>query len=432
MPTQETAIVAASNTHKDPRSEAYVIVGNGFDIECGFRTKYEHFLNFVEETCESELFKFALMSLNMRSAEHSKLLEDVVLSEREDDYKPELHTSMRLIGFFGYASILNNFWYRHFQAYKAGEHWVDFESELSRLIKQVEDSMRRGNSKPLSLDDYIPVEAVRDLNELTDALGLTNAQVILGTTETGNAGHLNVRYRSLRDRLIRDLYAMTRAFEGYLLYKVIPNEVVSTAATDELVHLLENRDCVRVLCFNYTDTFERLLRDKGINAEFCYVHGKVGHDEHYDRMVLGIDEHLPNEDIERFAGYAPFRKYHQRIYKQTDCAYKDWLDEITTRPGTPSNLFVFGHSLAPSDKEILRSFITAQGMRTVVFYHDEGMHADLVTNLAAILGIDYVIRSIGGQKHTLEFRQQLKREQGQGVSTPGDQTPSSAVSNTSA
>lgn len=392
-------------------NEAYVIVGNGFDIECGLETKYEHFLNFVDETCKSEIFKSALMSLSLSSADLSRLFEDVVFSNIEEgDYKPELHTSMRLIAYFGYATIMRNFWYQHFQSYKSGEKWVDFESELSRLIKQVEDSMRRGNAQSLSLDDYIPVTAVRDLNELAGAIGLTNAQVILGTTGTENAGYLNVRYRSLRDRLINDLYAMTRAFEGYLKYTIIPKEIVSTVAIDELINLLENRDCVRVLCFNYTDTFERLLRDRGVNAEFCYVHGKVGSDERHDRMVLGIDEHLAVEDIERFAGFAPFRKYHQRIYKETDCVYKDWLDSITARPNMPRDLFIFGHSLAPSDKEILKPFITAQGMQTVVFYHDEGMHADIITNLAANLGVDYLTRNVGGQKHTLEFRRQLRQE----------------------
>lgn len=403
--TSTTANVAFEKT----QNEAYVIIGNGFDIECNFETKYGQFLSFIDETCNSELFRFALTSLSLPTAEDSRLLEDVVLSGQGDDYKPELHTSMRLIAYFGYASILSNFWYRHFKLYQSGERWVDFESEISRLIKQAEDSMRRGNNLYLSLDDYIPVEAVRDMYELTDALSLTNAQVILGTTSTGDAGHLNIRYRSLRDRLIKDLYRITRAFEGYLKYQIIPKEVTSTAATDELIQLLENHDCVRVLCFNYTNTFERLLKDRNIDAEFCYVHGMVGGDEKHDRMVLGIDEHLPKEDIERFAGYAPFRKYHQRIYKETDCTYKDWLYNIVNKSDVPRNLFVFGHSLAPSDKEILQPFITAKGMRTVVFYHSEGMHADLVTNLAAILGIDYLTKNVGGQKHTLEFRQQLRQ-----------------------
>lgn len=399
-----------NDAYEPSETEAYVIIGNGFDIECGLETRYEQFLSFIEETCDSELFKFAFTSLNLSSAEHSRLLEEVVFSDREEDYKQELNTSMRLIAYFGYASIMRNFWYQHFQSYKSGERWVDFESEISRLIKQVEDSMRRDGTHPLSLDDYIPVSAVRDLYELAGALGLTNTQVILGATSVENEGHLNVRYRSLRDRLINDLYAITRAFEGYLKYRIMPKEIVSTAAIDELTKLLESYDCVRVLCFNYTNTFERLLKDRGVNAEFCYVHGKVGGDERYDRMVLGIDEHLPYEDVEVFAGYAPFRKYHQRVYKETDSTYKDWLGGTDVKHSGSRSLFVFGHSLAPSDKEILLPFITAQGMRTVVFFHDEAMHADLVTNLAAILGIDYLTKNVGGREHTLEFHKQLERK----------------------
>lgn len=406
MPT--LAMNDESRTNR--RNVAYVIVGNGFDIECGLETKYEHFLNFVEKTCKSEIFHFARTSLSLPTSEYSRLLEDVVFSKSEEDYQPELHRSMRLIAYFRYSRIMNNFWYKHFQSYKSGEHWVNFESELARLIRQAEDSMRRGHVQPFSLDDYIPADAIKNLSELIEAFSLTNAKTLLGNTAIGNAGHLNVRFRSLRDRLINDLYDITRAFEGYLKYLIIPKEVLPTAATSELVQLLRNSDCIRVLCFNYTNTFERLLKDNSINAEFCYVHGKVGSDEKYDRMVLGIDEHLTDAEIEQFAGYASFRKYHQRIYKETDCTYKDWLDGIANEADYPHSLFVFGHSLAPSDKDILKPFITAQGMRTTIFYHDEGMRSDIVTNLAAILGIDYVTRNIGGKHHTLEFRRQARQE----------------------
>lgn len=48
-------------------------------------------------------------------------------------------------------------------------------------------------------------------------------------------------------------------------------------------------------------------------------------------MVLGIDEFLPvekqNLNVE-FVEFVEFKKFYQRIYKETWCKYKNCVDEI--------------------------------------------------------------------------------------------------------
>ena len=45
-------------------------------------------------------------------------------------------------------------------------------------------------------------------------------------------------------------------------------------------------------------------------------------------MVLGIDEFLPAEKQNINVEFVEFKKFYQRIYKETGCKYKNWVDEI--------------------------------------------------------------------------------------------------------
>jgi hypothetical protein len=163
-------------------------------------------------------------------------------------------------------------------------------------------------------------------------------------------------------------------------------------------------------------------------------------------MVLGIDERHGNESIKIPVEFGPFRKYYQRIYKQTDSRYMDWLKEahapyekvnwlnrleeqtlnssfdknkidkimsyiVSTKEKQrkqmkSSEVVIFGHSLGITDNDILKSFITLPNTRTVVYYHDEEAFSQQVSNITAILGREEVITRTGGQDRTLEFRDQ--------------------------
>ena len=45
-------------------------------------------------------------------------------------------------------------------------------------------------------------------------------------------------------------------------------------------------------------------------------------------MVLGIDEYLTDERKDRETEFIAFKKFYQRIYKETGCKYKDWVETI--------------------------------------------------------------------------------------------------------
>lgn len=69
-------------------------------------------------------------------------------------------------------------------------------------------------------------------------------------------------------------------------------------------------------------------------------------------MVLGVrDDAFENWD------YIYFQKFFQRIQKRTGAFYKAWIPQIRRSvEDAPIKVFIMGHSLGMTDKEILKEF----------------------------------------------------------------------------
>lgn len=104
--------------------------------------------------------------------------------------------------------------------------------------------------------------------------------------------------------------------------------------------------------------------------------------------------------------FAGFRKYNQRILRRTSSTYRDWLDHIRDTPHVQRELIIFGHSIGVTDKDVLRPFILAPNMRTVVYYHDDTAFSEKLANMTPIIGMEEVISRTGGKNRTLIFAEQ--------------------------
>ena len=169
------------------------------------------------------------------------------------------------------------------------------------------------------------------------------------------------------------------------------------------------------MSFNYTNTFEQIYFINKL-IEYDYVHGKadINNTIESNNMVLGIDETLPNKRKNKDVEFIAFKKYYQRIYKQTGCKYKEWVDEIKAdKTKTMHNLYIFGHSLDVTDKDILRDLILNDNVYTTIFYHNKETMGQQIANLVKVIGQDELIRRTGGSTKTIEFKLQqdmIKRE----------------------
>lgn len=202
-----------------------------------------------------------------------------------------------------------------------------------------------------------------------------------------------------------------------------------------------------ILSFNYTNTYRKLY-DNNITLKedmYDFIHGKTdrNHTAQNCNIVLGIDEYLPKERRDKEIEFISFKKYYQRIYKETGSKYLNWVGEIKAknkeyyqtikeyqkmlehndgrisermnikavlqevRKKRPKHhVYIFGHSLDITDKDILKSLICCDNVYTTIYYWNDDTHAQQVANLVKVIGQKELIKRTGGPSKTIEFIKQ--------------------------
>ena len=398
--------------------DSVLIIGNGFDLECGLPTTYGDFLAFVN---------FAHYTYDeLRAHGHvdpatglfdPELEGDGYLAAHPDWYRgrmeelgellwPVIEEIMPTWGtrLNRWVSFFDNFWYKHFMRTSLGKGWVDFEADIARVIRTIEESMVDLRRSRAYMDDHLgcpyPYYPARVLDGLLDGVDYHDMEVAGNTVYRS----YDVTYREVASKLLADLRELSDALEVYLLHYV---ERAEARETPTITRLLDRvvacaEGGAHAITFNYTTTLERLLAARGVDIPICYVHGRLA-DDGRRHIVLGMDEYLPPESIKNYLGFAAFRKYNQRIMLKTDSAYLYWEDELRARADHRHEVIFFGHSMGTSDYDTLRRFMTLPNSRALVLYFDEEAFSERLTNITGMMGMDYVVGRIGGERHTLEF-----------------------------
>ncbi|MCI8365623.1 MAG: hypothetical protein HFG34_11865 [Eubacterium sp.] len=157
-----------------------------------------------------------------------------------------------------------------------------------------------------------------------------------------------------------------------------------------------------------------------------------------NNMVLGIDEYLPDDRKDTDTDFIAFKKYYQRIYKGTGCKYKVWVDQINEswKKETEENkekirkyiskgvfnnddplynevhnLYIFGHSLDITDKDVLRDLILNDNVYTTIFYHSKEELGRKIANLVKVIGQNELIKRTGGSTRTIKFKPQQEMQE---------------------
>lgn len=214
-----------------------------------------------------------------------------------------------------------------------------------------------------------------------------------------------------------ELERLIRALEIYIAKFVGDIKIVQKNPDIEKL----NPNCV--LSFNYSDTYEKNYGG-GKNIECVYIHGKADINKNVknSNLVLGIDEYLEDGGKDKELIFLTFKKFYQRIYKSTENAYLNWIDKIKDEyasylnPQTLSGsadfpehtLYIFGHSLDVTDKDVLKMIICNNNVQTKVFYYrkneeDRRELGKLIRNLILVMGPEELIRRTGGIHKTIEF-----------------------------
>lgn len=378
-----------------------IVIGNGFDLAHGLPTKYTDFLEFVKvlnNVLEERNKDYDCIDMCNINVQIKTLIKENITQQIEQ-----------------WKSLLNdNFWIEYFlqNDMHGKENWIDFESEISDLIQSIHMDMYEKRSLTSM---YEEIDGIFINEFLENYLWKDNVD-----------RKLNI-YKDIKDKLYDDLNRLIKALEIYLYQYV--NKINCEKKLLDIQEIIAEKEICKILSFNYTNTIERVYIDKS-NMDIDFIHGKANKDLEIEKnnMVLGIDEFLPAEKQNINVEFVEFKKFYQRIYKETGCKYKNWVDEIKSEHSLyvkkiakanflydeamicknckKHNLYIFGHSLDVTDGDILRDLILNDNVSTTIFYHNKENMGKQITNLVKVVGENELIRRTGGSTRTIKFKLQ--------------------------
>lgn len=426
-----------------------LLIGNGFDLAHGLPTKYTDFLEFVkmikiikEKNIFNDGFAISVAGCNV---DNRKLHQDILLTILNKANKNKLEgDSEELID-----CINHNIWIEYFLQCDSflKQNWIDFESEICRIIKIVDNDLHRNGGldtvvRNISEDffaNYFLDNLDKRIQMRDEAAFIKYAGLPVGEQSKYVEQYRQdnpveplkeeITYGNLISILEDDLNKLIRALEIYICEYVEKIDIIEKSPN------IDKEEIDFILSFNYTHIFSKLYSvssqsKKEIADPYDYLHGeaKINNTIETNNMVLGIDEYLSKKRRDKETEFIAFKKFYQRIYKQTGSEYKRWVDIIKNQmqeiddkikkqypvqipynkiPNKCRNqLFIFGHSLDITDKDVLKEMILNDNVYTTIFYPDKEELGRKIANLVKVIGQDELIRRTGGSTKTIEFKQQ--------------------------
>ena len=360
-----------------------LITGNGFDLYYNLPTKYANFLNVVSFLLENKNEQaktvgdvFANKELLDKDAfiatcyeKHKKAFDETVLDE---SVISEIVNPMK-----------NNLWFSCLcKIFNKDVGWIDFEKEISYVLQCFEQILEKDTILHFKEEEN-HIKYVSDIfGFLIDKVTSTK-MVIVGTYKVKTEYCLEIPFGSKnhvidKEKVVEKLYSelveLSKALKLYLKH-FVENVVNTIKANEKLVRIGFFAYMDKVISFNYTNTYETFYNKHDV----FYIHGRLD-----DEIVLGINPNA-SDDLENIdTTFVAFKKYYQRTLFETDVEYLKWLTDFV-EPKTPYRLFVMGHSLDVTDKDILCE-VLENAQEIIVLYHNTAAKKSYVKNLIGMFG----------------------------------------------
>ena len=335
----------------------------------------------------------------------------VKLSEQNEIIEESMRDFASHQGYYKYEHLefinshIDNLWIQYFlKKQLSSVNWIDFEGEIYNVLKLVEEyysefipEMRKRNDAPIK---YIPGDMSTVINIFKkncpeEYIDFTQGIISRRDTEKDK---LKNNKEMLLSTMKRELDDLIKCLDYYLL------DFVSNIKVEQYSEQIKELSYINLLNFNYTYTYASVYGKNSLR-EHHRIHGDCLEED----MVLGI----PDESFPSTLDYIYFQKYFQRIQKHTGNYYKSWITEPNAREKSledvPINVFIMGHSLADSDKGILKEiFMNDFVCKITIFYHSQLAYEQQVINLVSMFGKDFVIEQTANDRIVFE---KLKKPQ---------------------
>lgn len=369
-----------------------LIIGNGFDLAHKLPTKYTDFLDFLEnvrilkEEMPQNLEQLSdKIDENLRQYLFNSNSSRLDINSKHQNYITEM-----------YELSKDNLWITWFNQERKlnktlGKYWIDFEAEISKVIQKIESTLLELSPIEECIDNYNELRF--ELNKYPIFNLFINKIYDIDKSD-------EINMERITEKLHNDLNKLIRCFEIYL-EDFVKNIDISQLSLD-----IYNLNIDKILSFNYTNTYQKLYDP---NVECAHIHGKadINNDTKSNNMVLGIDDYLKGEEKFTNTNFIEFKKYYQRLIKGTNCDYKKWIDEINqTKSFTKHNIYIFGHSLASTDRDVLLDFIENEKTIITIYYNNSNQYSEQICNLVHLIGPDKLNEWVHQAKPKIKFVKQ--------------------------
>lgn len=365
-------------------AETILIIGNGFDIAMGRKTRYTDFIEFEKQLFsnpDEELLKF-LKDKNIRIEEYRDNLYLKFINANKD---------------------------------KLGENWSNLEimiSQLSDAIMYFKENNEVLFKVATTGRNWLLEENISNEKNYRSKLYIADMFLSLFHEKGWSSLEREVALDELNNEFIWQLDLLIELLEIYLSYlDYLDFEVRVIEASPTALDAISDMSNSYIINFNYTNTLGHLFGSSKENTHF--IHGRIDLDRTFNRintMVFGIEdkENDVNSDL------IPYQKYYQRVVKETGNQFEIFFNTnyFTIKRNIPGigtntiknkvskNIIIFGHSVDPLDKEIFKKcFALAENgkydYRFIFTYYDDVAKRSIIKNLAIILGKEKLVELTG-------------------------------------
>ena len=365
-------------------ADTILILGNGFDIAMGRKTKYTDFIEF-----EKQLF----------SNPNKELLEFLkVKNIKIEKYRDNL-----------YLRFINE------NKATLGDNWSNLETMISQLADAIM-YFKENNDLIFKVATtgriWLLEEKLLQEKNYRSKLYISDLFSSLFHEKGWSSLEREVALEKLNNKFIRLLDLLIELLEIYLSYlDYIDFEVRGIETSPTALDAISDLSNSSVLNFNYTNTSGHLYGTSEEKTHF--IHGQINLDRpigQINTMVFGIED----KEVNVNSDLIPYQKYYQRVVKETGNKFEEFFIKrnytvkntsvvgraVPTRVPVSKNIVIFGHSVDPLDKEIFqKSFALAEESgypyRFIFTYFDEPSKRSIIKNLAIILGKEKLIELTG-------------------------------------
>ena len=365
-----------------------LIIGNGFDLAHGLKTGYTDFLDLIREFSDSR-------GASCRTDSDGSTC--FFCSE------PEIFARVSRSDIYKYMRSIR----------EANKGWIDFENELREIVNGVcefsTDFVRTRSSvskNGIKLGYRLKSHWEQDASPFM--------YFFMENHENHDFTHQNspdIDLDKINGTVFEQISDFIELFRRYIIwldkFKVPETEEIEPYRSLHIDHLLS---------FNYTETAPYLYgRQWELKPEnICYVHGRVT-DDADPSIVMGIGSDY--YDACKYSDFLPLFKFYQCYKYKTDTSFLKWLGKdaavhysssLDHLPHEECNIYIYGHSLDPTDENILLNFFDYSpentDVRIIIYYRRPGSLLSMEKNLIKILGREKFTAYLSGDAPKIMFQ----------------------------